>query len=283
MTDDEDNDGDATPENWPNALYAIRRRGTGPSLASSVVALARAVPAILGTGPFDWNVSSDPPRRVELSPAVIERLMEDSLILADRPANWTTVIGADAPFTPPGMRALDILDVGLPGPRQRQLTDLAGMMALVEAAATALQGHVAYTQDAALAHMYCGRRAMERSHAAIARAVPGYVSDEKFEPIAGVAPGLPELHEAIELDDTLAPEAVYWVNWWNANMIDAMGRERVENAGWARIKHHADGAMTLAATEDPPDLTSARDVKRLSEIIAALDLIQHQERNVVRT
>ena len=281
MTDDLDDEQEPTAAGWPQTLYAIRRRTAAPSLASCVVELATKAPAILHTGPFEWDVASDPPQRVQLTEAVVEQLMGEALMLADKPTDWTTVIGASAPFAPPGMRALDILDVGLPGPREAQLADLAGMMTLVGAAGTALHAHVAFTQDAALAHTYHGRRAMLRNHAAVAKLVPGYVPNEQFEPIAGVASGLPELLEAIEIDDTLAPDGVYWINWWSAKIVDAIGRERVLNAGWARTEQHADGSLTLAATDAPPDLTSPRDVARLAGIIRTLDLLAHQTKHAV--
>lgn len=282
------NDQSPLPHQWPQALYAVRRHGHGPPLASSVLALARALPELLGISSFSWELGeAGMPRQFDLEldriAAAIAR--PGGLALLDRRAGWTTMFSAEAPFAPRGARKIEMVHLTLPGPRQPQLLDLHGMLTLVRTCASTLGAHIAWTNDSALGVMYHGRRAVERTKRQLASLPPqvrATIPEQTFEPIPGVAPGLPELLESLEIDDTLVPDGVFWINGWNPRMIDTLGRARVEAAGWARIERHDDGAMTLAATEAPPDLTSPGDVSRLAGIVEALDLRALQERHAVK-
>jgi hypothetical protein len=267
-------------------MYATRRRSSDPPLANVALELARALPALLGTQAFAWRVEEAEMEPFELAPAQIAAALArpGGLALTDRREAWTAMLTVSAPFAPTGARRLEVVSLTLPGPRERQLLDLGGMMALVRTCASTLGADVAWTDDSALGAMYHGRRAVERTRRQLAALPPEVLAslpEQTFEPVPGVAPGLPELLEPIEIDDRLVPGGVYWINWWNPSMIDVLERDRVEAAGWARIERHADGSMTLAATEAPPDLTSPEDVARLARIVAALELRARQERPAV--
>jgi hypothetical protein len=255
--------------------------GSGTPLPDATLSLLQKLPALLHTEPFCWQLGdTSRARRFDLDlPRITTSINRPGgLAVVDRPTHWTTMV--QVARTPQQRR--ESFELSLPGPRERQLLDLDGMMALSHACSAALGAHVAYTLHLALHVTYHGRRQIERTEQNLATLPPKIragIPKQTFEPVPHIAPGLPDLLEAIDFDETLVPDGVYWLNWWNARMIDALGRERVEAAGWARIAHHPDGSMTLAATEAPPDLTSPDDVARLIRIIDALDLRAQQERH----
>jgi hypothetical protein len=271
------------PDQWPQALIARRVTGAGAGLAECTLALLERLPAMLGTEPFCWQLGdTSRARRVEIDLATIAASIgrPGGLAVVDRPTAWTTMVQVSR--TAPQKR--ESFELSLPGPRDHQLLDLDGMMALVHACAATLHAHVACTLHLALHVTYHGRRSIERAEKHLASLPPkvrASIPKQTFEPVPGIAPGLPDLLEAVDFDETLVPDGVYWINWWNARMIDELGRDRVERAGWARIVRHADRSMTLAATEAPPDLTSAEDVARLTRILDALELRARQERRAV--
>ena len=284
MTDrptDEPRTDEPLPDQWPQALVARRVVGSGAALVACTFALLQKLPALLGTEPFCWQLGdTNRARRFDLDlPSITSSLNRSGgLAVVDRPTHWTTMV--QVAKTAPQRR--ESFELSLPGPRERQLLDLAGMMALVHTCASTLEAHVAYTLHLALHVTYHGRRAIERTEHNLANLPPkvrASIPKQTFEPVPGIAPGLPDLLESLDFDETLVPDGVYWLNWWSARMIDALGRERVEAAGWERIAHHADGSMTLAATEAPPDLTSPADVGRLVRILEALELRSQQERH----
>jgi hypothetical protein len=271
------------PDQWPQALIARRVAGSGSPLADCTLALLQKLPKILGTEPFCWQLGdTSRGRRFELDlPHITTSINRPGgLAVVDRPTHWTTMV--QVAKTAPQRR--ESFELSLPGPRERQLLDLDGMMALTHMCASTLEAHVAYTLHLALHVTYHGRRAIERTEQNLANLPPkvrASIPKQTFEPVPGIAPGLPDLLESLDFDETLVPDGVYWLNWWNAKMIDALGRERVEAAGWTRVVRHDDGSMTLAATEVPPDLTSPDDVGRLVRILDALELRAQQERHAV--
>lgn len=271
------------PDQWPQALLARRAAGGGPPLAECTLSLLEQLPGLLGTDAFCWQLGdTSRARRVELDLAHIAASIArpGGLAVVDRPTQWTTMV--QVARTLPQRR--ESFELSLPGTRDPQLLDLDGMMSLVHSCAATLHAHVAYTLHLALHVTYHGRRSIERAERNLATLPPkvrASIPKQTFEPVPGIAPGLPDLLEAMDFDETLVPDGVYWLNWWGPKMIEELGRERVEAAGWARIAHHADGSMTLAATEAPPDLTSAADVGRLGHILAALDLRARQEQRAI--
>jgi hypothetical protein len=271
------------PDQWPQALIARRVAGSGVALADCTLALLEKLPGLLGTEAFCWQLGdTSRARRVELDLSHIAASIArpGGLAVVDRPSQWTTMV--QVARTSPQRR--ESFELSLPGPRDRQLLDLEGMMSLAHTCAATLHAHVAYTLHLALHVTYHGRRSIERAERNLATLPPkvrASIPKQTFEPVPGIAPGLPDLLEAVDFDEALVPDGVYWLNWWNAKMIDELGRDRVERAGWARIVHHADGSMTLAATEAPPDLTSPDDVGTLVRILDAIELRSHQERRAV--
>jgi hypothetical protein len=274
------NDG-PPPDQWPQALLARRVAGSGTALPDCTLALLDQLPGILGTEAFCWQLGdTSRARRFELDlPRITTSINRPGgLAVVDRPTQWTTMV--QVARTPSQRR--ESFELSLPGPREPQLLDLDGMMALIHTCASTLEAHVAYTLHLALHVTFHGRRQIERTERNLAQLPPkirASIPKQTFEPVPGIAPGLPDLLEALDFDETLVPDGVYWLNWWNARMIDNLGRDRVEAAGWARIARHADGSMTLAATEAPPDLTSPDDVGRLIRILDTIDLRSQQERH----
>src|SRR5262245_3336137 len=271
------------PDQWPQALIARRVVSAGAALADCTLALLEKLPTLLGTDPFCWQLGdTSRARRVELDLSHIAASIArpGGLAVVDRPTSWTTMV--QVARTMPQRR--ESFELSLPGTRDRQLLDLDGMMSLVHTCASALHAHVAFTLHLALHVTYHGQRSIERAERNLATLPPkvrASIPKQTFEPVPDIAPGLPDLLEAVDFDETLVPDGVYWLNWWNAKMIDDLGRDRVEAAGWARIAHHPDGSMTLAATEGPPDLTSPDDVGRLLRILDAIELRARQEKRAV--
>ena len=274
------NDHDAPPPGmWPSELYAERRRGTGPMLADAARALAELLPPLLRTDPFVWDVESEPPEQVALDRATLERLLSRlrrgrPFLLADRAADWTAMLAVQVDER----AGLETATLSLPSTSERPLASLDVMVRLVDGFARALGAHVAFVRDAAVLHAFAGRRAHERSFASLPAQVRAFVPIEPFEELPGLAEPVPQLHVAQELPTDRVPSAVYWINWWSAPIVDTLGRERVLAAGWARIAPHADGALTLVATPQPPDLTTLADVRVLASIVTALELPELQRR-----
>lgn len=269
-----------TPDLWPCRLYAERKLGGRPSLVEIGRAIATLLPRHLHTGPFEWDIDSQPPRRIALEDRALQDLLDRGLqgrpfLLADRPAGWTTLFAIGVTEH----EGIEYVDIALPGSRQPQLADLDGMMGLATAVARASGAYIAYTDDSALGHTYAGRRARERGYEnlpADARDLVG--AQPPFEDVPGLAGPLPQMLLRTDLPADRIPAEVQWINWWNAAMVDELGRDRVLGAGWERVTAHPDGSLTLAATREPPDLTKRADIDRLVRIVAALDLVEIQQR-----
>lgn len=261
------------PGTWPCRLYAERRLGSGPALATAARAIAEQLPSLLGTQAYDWDVESEPSRKVTLDDATMQRLLGRlqrgrPFLLADRASDWTALfaIGIDQ------VHRRDYADLALPNAGQKQLLGLEPMMKLVTAFAQTFGAYVAFVEDSALARAYSGRRAHERNYANLPADIRDLVPYEEFHELPGMAGSLPQLLHSSELPSDEIPSAVYWINWWSAPMIDRLGRSRVAQAGWARVEDNPDGSMTLAATVSPPDLTRGADIDTLASIVRALDL-----------
>lgn len=267
------------PGMWPSRVYTERVRGTGPSLATVARDIAQQLPALLGSQPFCWDVESEPSRRVELDEPTIQQLLGRlrrgrPFLLADRASNWSFLfaIGVDE------VHGREYADLSLSGSGEPQPLALAPMMELVTAFARTFDAPSGYVEDSALLHAFVGRRIHERNYANVPPEIRDLVPYEEFRDVPGIAGSVPQLLHRSELPPDQVPSAVYWVNWWSARLIDNLDRARVAGAGWARVQAHADGSMTLAATDHPPDLTRREDIEALASIVRALNLAAVQRR-----
>jgi hypothetical protein len=134
-------------------------------------------------------------------------------------------------------------------------------------------------EDERLLVLYRGRRAAERAHEALPPALRQYVPD----PASAGGATLPGLLVAQEFDRRRVPDAVWWINFWDALQVSTVGDARIRAAGFARIDAEPDGGMTLVATDEPSDPANPAHVERLAHIIESLHLRQLQESHLRRS
>lgn len=79
------------------------------------------------------------------------------------------------------------------------------------------------------------------------------------------------------------PPAVWWLNYWTARHVAAIGEERVRAAPWARIEEQPDGALLLATQEEAFDATNTVDLERIARILEMLELYDVQGRYLVKS
>jgi hypothetical protein len=270
------NDDDAPPfDTFPHELYAERREGTGRPLADAARRLAAAISEVLAIAPLDWDVEARPPMKVV--PDAFERLLGRlrqgrPFAIADRSVHWSTMLAIQA--SP--LERREYISLALPPRAMAQLADLDQMIELVARCAHELDAHVAFTRDAAIDHAFYGRRAHERNFEQIPPQLRAIVPMEQFERHPALGGDVPQLLVPQELPTDRVPTGVYWINWWGPAIVAELGRERILAVGWARTLEHDDRSLTLVATEQPPDLTDAGDVRKLAAIAEALDLGERQ-------
>ena len=271
-------------ESWPIRAYCERRLTSSPPLELAAVDLARAIPDVLASPQFEWDVGPVA-EGDEAIPIVVDestmRMLLDRLrhreipcLLAEEPWRWKFLLAIQEST----IEEIQYADFALPPRTEPSLGDCETMMKLLSTMAHAFRAHVAYVEDAALSSMYSAARAGQRTLSGLPPEVLQALSAESIAdlqepvPIPGVAGRLPELLLPAEFDRERVPRAVYWINWWPATMIAAIGRETVVGAGWASISEHYDGSMTFAATVNPPDPGRPEDVRKLTELVENLAL-----------
>lgn len=79
-------------------------------------------------------------------------------------------------------------------------------------------------------------------------------------------------------DRARIPESVWWVNYWDEQVVEMVGVKLVETTPWFEVKKEG-SARVLIATELPPRLTDASGTGQLAEICAQLRIRQLQEAN----
>ncbi len=148
------------------------------------------------------------------------------------------------------------------------------VLALLGEVATALDAHHAHVEDARLLLLYQSRRATERARSAVPAEYRQYIPDPPDLPAAGP---VPQLLVPQEYDARRVPAGVWWVNYWGGGQVRTVGEERIRAVPWARILSSGDGALLLAATEDPLDPEIPAHVTRLRELTEGLGLRALQE------
>ncbi|HKS48520.1 MAG TPA: hypothetical protein VJT49_26095 [Amycolatopsis sp.] len=149
------------------------------------------------------------------------------------------------------------------------------ILALLGDLATALGAGHAHIEDDRLVLLYQSRRATERARAAVPEEYRAYIPDPPDLPVAGL---IPQLLVPQEYDTRHVPPGVWWVNYWGATQVQTVGEDLVRAASWARIEQAGDGALLLAATDEPLDPERADHVARLSDLVGQLGLRALQDR-----
>jgi hypothetical protein len=129
-------------------------------------------------------------------------------------------------------------------------------------------------EDELLMHLYRGRRASERARSAVPPELRRFVPGPPIPPAANTFPSLlvPQ-----EFDRRKVPDAVWWMNFWDAVQVETVQLSRVETAGFARVVPQPSGALFLLASEHAIDPNSPSDLQHLSHIVEHLELRRLQE------
>jgi hypothetical protein len=279
------NAGTGAPSRMPSRGYAERAAGAAPSADEALDAVRHLLQRRLRCDPLVYSMGGEgeEPRRIAADSAGVQPVLDElfrgrqaglptPFILADSPTDPQVVLSFGVDVVA-GIEYLDLplaSDVDEPG-------DASKVGALVGSVGSAFGAHTGFVEDDALASLYYGRRVAEISRASL----PPELRDRvpSWEPPHDAAGTLPELLVFHEFDRELVPRAVFWINYWNAAQVDTLGRERVLSAPWQRAEPSAHGALTLVATEKPPDIARTKDLERLRRLVEHLGLREAQERH----
>ena len=77
-------------------------------------------------------------------------------------------------------------------------------------------------------------------------------------------------------DAAAVPESVWWGNVWSAQVVEHIGRQRIEAQPWARIEPCGDGGLFLLATRQRPSPGKPETLERIAELNEALGLAELQ-------
>lgn len=263
---------------WPARLIAERAIAPRRPVEDDALAVADLVATTLGRPQLTWHVGPEPPHELRPEDAAADlRAGRDAgvpALLADHPTDWDLLLAAqESPVD-----GVQYLDLALPGSRAPQWLPVIPMMRLVRAVAEQFAAAVAVTEDSALQRAFLRDRP-ERLVAArleeLGQTAPVPPSPQPSGLVHGV---LPELRHPVEFERTAVPHAVYWVNWWSADVVAALGADRVRSAGWAHVDEAPDGSVTAATGDAPPDLGDPDQMARLAEVVDRLGLRAAQDR-----
>lgn len=105
-------------------------------------------------------------------------------------------------------------------------------------------------------------------------------SEHKYIPIPDIVKITPtelvqrlsHVHHPSSFDLTKIPPAVFWINYWNAQQVKAVGESRVRSAPWEFIAPHARGGLLLATQKKQLDARDPDDLERIARIADAISL-----------
>ncbi len=265
------------PHQGQAPLYRVlaERDATGFSeLAPAVTRMARVLDGAVGAGP--WFSGEGQRTRITLDERSIAAYLESVSRARDRGIPEVCCLSSSRRRGPSTL-FLELEPVGtnrniasawfaVP-----QLPPVEEAMQLVCDFATAFGAAHAYLEDARLLIRYVSRRAFERASSNTPPDLRRYLPEPEL-PSAELA--LPDLF--VDFDRIRIPVGVFWVNYFGVIQVRALGEERVRGAGWARVVDASNGALVLAATEQPLDPNHPPHVRRLREIIDHLGLVEAQ-------
>lgn len=261
---------------WPSRLYVERRLGEGPELERAALDIADLLADRLDRSRLVWHVGTVPPHPLPPGAAAGDdlragRARGEPAILANHPTAWDLFLAVqESP-----VESIQYLDITLPGSLEVQWSPAEQLMELVRDVATTFGASIAYTEDAALQRAYVRDRPERLAQAQLAAAgldVADHPVHEAIAPAGTALQALPELRHRVEVAHDVVPSAVYWINWWSGAHVEALDPVVVRSAGWWRVLTAADGSMTLATGERPPDLGDPEDVLRLGRLVDELGL-----------
>ncbi len=89
-----------------------------------------------------------------------------------------------------------------------------------------------------------------------------------------------ELQPARAFDAAALPEAVWWANYWSADVVDRLGRERVTSAPWHRYEDTGDGGLFLVSTRRRPAPNRPETLQAIADITEAVGLPASQRQQL---
>jgi len=109
-------------------------------------------------------------------------------------------------------------------------------------------------------------------------------SEHKYIPVPEIveitAPALVErlshVRHPTTFDLTLIPPAVFWINYWSAKQVQAIGVDRVRQAGWSFLMELAGGGLLLASQREEFDALNREHLETLAKLADRLDLYSVQ-------
>jgi hypothetical protein len=261
-------------------IYAERMKGAGPPLPEALLAVVAALRAGLGTGPMTY--AGHPPRQIPLTPEALAEWLQDvhqrrrqgDPALFTLAAEPSPISGATLTFEMDPWPENGVEWVWYPLPNT-PLPPVDAMLELVAAIARGFGAHRGVVEDDVLMVRYRGARAAERARSLVPPHLRQYVPGPL--PAPRTADTLPELLVPQEFDRRRVPDAVWWINVWDAVQVATVGLERILRAPWARVARLPEGRLALAASESPPDPTNPGHLAQLARIVEALDLRALQE------
>jgi len=102
--------------------------------------------------------------------------------------------------------------------------------------------------------------------------VPAFVSqlpEGVFERFASLRPPR-------TFDVAAVPESVWWANVWSRDVVERLGRQRIESLPWARCEPAGDGGLFLLSSKHRPGPKKPSALEAIAALIEGLDLPAQQ-------
>jgi hypothetical protein len=212
---------------------------------------------------------------LEHNHAQVFRLQDTGKIASSYSLGWSPIAYIDCP----GLHSIEAwlsIDEGFEAERYRngEFADFFGRLA------SGAYVNQAFFHDRRTDHLYVGPSLFERR---IREDPPD--EHDRIPPLTlpeDLELYLPQVRYDHELNLRMVPEAVWWLNYWSATIVDNIGRDRILTAPWAATHEMPGGALLLEATRERLDVSRRDHCQRLREICSAIDLIAVQERFLVK-
>ncbi len=82
-----------------------------------------------------------------------------------------------------------------------------------------------------------------------------------------------------EIDRAAVPEAIGWANVWSRDVVERLGRVRVESCPWERCTRGDAGELLLVATDVCPERTRLDAMRQVSELVDCMSLAEAHRAN----
>ncbi|MFF0284440.1 hypothetical protein ACFYSW_29585 [Rhodococcus aetherivorans] len=259
----------------PQPRLAADRLSSGLSdLARTTVRAAQVLIDVGLVASEDWRAGMPPGRAIELTVEAVAAFLVEvqaarqngvPAIAALASGDALLVLSEEA--SPAG--GVETLSVTF-AMREPAPIEILSMLTRVCEEFGAFHGQV---EDDRLLMMYTSERAAQRAWEATPPELRQFLPGPEEMPEVTV----PRLLIPQEYDRRRVPSGVWWVNYWDAEQVETVGRERTLTAGWAEILRAPAGALALLATKEPLNPLRADHAEQLSRLIRAIGLGELQE------